>query len=252
MIIRRASLNDAEALQKIYAYYVEETAVTFEYEAPTVEEFRSRMQHTLKFYPYLVAEEEGRILGYTYAGTFKDRAAYDRCVETTIYLSKDEKRRGIGSKLLDALEEALAAQHILNANACIAVSRGAMEESGKAEGVFLSSEQIADRTEQIADRTEQIADRTEQIADRTEQIADQTEEIADRTEEFTGTTEDRLTLDSVLFHEKKGYHLVGTFHDCGYKFNKWYDMVWMEKMLGEHGDYAEPVIPFPQEETILL
>ncbi len=216
MIVRRASLNDAEALQKIYAYYVEETAVTFEYEVPTVEEFRNRMQHTLKFYPYLVAEEEGRILGYTYAGTFKDRAAYDRCVETTIYLSKDEKRRGIGSKLLDALEEALAAQHILNANACIAVPRGAMEESGKAEGASLSSEQIADRTE----------------------------EIADRTEEFTGTTEDRVTLDSVLFHEKKGYRMVGTFHDCGYKFNKWYDMVWMEKMLGEHGDFVEPVIPF--------
>ena len=47
------------------------------------------------------------------------------------------------------------------------------------------------------------------------------------------------------FHEKMGYRLVGTFHDCGYKFGRWYDMVWMEKMLGEHTDDPQPVVPFP-------
>lgn len=43
-----------------------------------------------------------------------------------------------------------------------------------------------------------------------------------------------LTKDSVLFHEKLGYTMVGIFHQCGYKFHRWYDMVWMEKFIGEH------------------
>lgn len=55
-----------------------------------------------------------------------------------------------------------------------------------------------------------------------------------------------LTGNSVQFHEHIGYRWVGQFHDCGYKFGRWYDMVWMEKMLGEHPDRPEPVIPFPQ------
>ena len=77
MQIRRARENDAEALLKIYAPYVEHTAITFEYEVPSVEEFRSRIRHTLEKYPYLVAEEDGELLGYAYVGPFHDRPAYD-------------------------------------------------------------------------------------------------------------------------------------------------------------------------------
>ncbi len=51
-----------------------------------------------------------------------------------------------------------------------------------------------------------------------------------------------LTKDSVHFHERLGYHMVGTFHQCGYKFGRWYDMVWMEKFIGEHTKNQAPVI----------
>lgn len=55
-----------------------------------------------------------------------------------------------------------------------------------------------------------------------------------------------LTKDSVRFHEKLGYQMVGTFHQCGYKFERWYDMVWMEKMLGEHEKIRSPVKSFEE------
>ena len=74
IVIRSASVNDAEALLNIYAYYVENTAITFEYDVPTLEEFTHRIENTLKKYPYLVAEKDGEILGYAYAGVFKDRS----------------------------------------------------------------------------------------------------------------------------------------------------------------------------------
>ena len=48
------------------------------------------------------------------------------------------------------------------------------------------------------------------------------------------------------FHEHLGYELVGTFKQCGYKFNKWYDMIWMEKMIGEHPAEPEAFIPFSE------
>ncbi|MCR5584026.1 MAG: GNAT family N-acetyltransferase, partial [Lachnospiraceae bacterium] len=61
-----------------------------------------------------------------------------------------------------------------------------------------------------------------------------------------GNEDEYLTFDSVRFHEKKGYKLVGTFHKCGYKFERWYNMVWMEKMVGEHVSPAPDVVPFPK------
>lgn len=77
IIIRTASATDAPALLKIYRPYVENTAITFEYDVPSTEEFASRIQHTLRKYPYLVAEEKGTLLGYAYAGPFHERPAYD-------------------------------------------------------------------------------------------------------------------------------------------------------------------------------
>ena len=54
-----------------------------------------------------------------------------------------------------------------------------------------------------------------------------------------------LTGNSVQFHGHMGYRMVGEFHKCGYKFGRWYNMVWMEKLLGEHGENPKEVIPFP-------
>lgn len=114
MNIRVASPEDAQTLVEIYAPYVKDTIVTFEYVVPTAEEFAGRIRHTLEKYPYLVAEENGRILGYTYASAFKSRAAYNWSVETTIYVRQGEQHHGTGSALYKALEELLSRQHICN------------------------------------------------------------------------------------------------------------------------------------------
>ncbi len=176
--IRVATKQDAKALLDIYSTYVDNTAITFEYTVPTLEEFAERISVTLQKYPYLVAEHNGVIIGYAYANAFKTRAAYDWSVETTIYMNKDYQSMGVGKLLYDRLEEILAKQGILNLNACIAYA-----------------------------------------------------EIED----------EYLTKGSVSFHEKLGYKLVGRFHKSGYKFNRWYDMIWMEKHIGSHEENQTPI-----------
>lgn len=177
-VIRTARPEDAEALLEIYAPYVLQTAVTFEYDVPSREEFTGRMEHILARYPYLAAWDGRRVLGYAYAGAFHPRAAYGWSVETTVYVRRDERRLGVGRALYTVLEQALAAQHVLNLNACIA---------------------------------------------------------------FPPEEDAFLTLDSVRFHEKMGYRMAGHFHACGRKFDRWYDMVWMEKIIGEHRPDQPPV-----------
>ena len=110
--IRTATPEDAEALAAIYAPYVENTSITFEYVVPTVEEFADRIRRTLTRYPYLVAEKNGIPVGYAYASAFKGRAAYDWSVETSIYVRLDVRSSGVGSLLYQKLEEYLTAQHI--------------------------------------------------------------------------------------------------------------------------------------------
>ena len=101
LTIRPAKLSDAKAIQSIYAPYVEKTAITFEYEVPSVQEFENRINKTLENYPYLVAEEDGQVLGYAYASTYY--------------------ARGLGSQLYDALEKELKKRGFLRFLACIAV-----------------------------------------------------------------------------------------------------------------------------------
>ena len=119
LLIRFAKMEDAEELLALYTPYVTDTVITFEYEVPSLEEFKDRMRQTMKKYPYLVAEQNGEILGYSCAGAFKGRAAYDWAVETTIYIRKDRQKTGVGKKLYEALEKVLHAQNICNLYACI-------------------------------------------------------------------------------------------------------------------------------------
>ena len=114
MKIRSAVPDDAKRLLEIYAYYVANTAVSFEYDVPSEAEFRCRIQNILQKYPYLVLEEDGIIQGYAYAGIFKARAAYTHSCEVSIYVNHDAKRRGYGRKLYEALENRLKKQGILN------------------------------------------------------------------------------------------------------------------------------------------
>ena len=93
MEVRLATPQDAEELLEIYRYYVEHTAITFEYETPSITEFRQRIKQTLKRYPYLAAVDgHGKIVGYAYASSFKNRAAYDLSL-IHILLQKWEQQR---------------------------------------------------------------------------------------------------------------------------------------------------------------
>ena len=112
--IRVATEADAEEILAIYAKYIEQTAITFEYVVPSIEEFRGRIRHTLERFPYLAAEKDGKIAGYAYVSPFKERAAYDWSVETSIYVDMEQKRSGIGRKLYEELENILKQQGILN------------------------------------------------------------------------------------------------------------------------------------------
>lgn len=182
-VICIAGPEDAAELLSIYAPYVLETAITFEYDVPTVEEFRGRIVRTLEKYPYLKATLNGEIVGYAYAGPFHSRAAYAWGVESSVYVRRDMRKKGVGERLYRQLETALKMQNILNVNACIATP---------------------------------------------------------------AKEDEHLTMGSVRFHEKMGYRMVGEFYRCGYKFGRWYNMVWMEKHLGEHVENPAPVKLFPE------
>jgi len=181
--IRPAEERDIPAMLAVYAPYVEETAVSFECAVPSLEEFRVRLARVQGFYPWLVAEQEGRVLGYAYASRFHPRAAYDWSVEVSIYLGRQERGRGLGPRLYEALETMLRAQNVLSAYACIALAE---------------------------------------------------------------TPDEYLDHASIRFHERMGYRLTGTFPKCGYKFGRWYGMVWMEKRLVP-ADAPESLHPAPVE-----
>ena len=98
-MIRIAREADSTALAEIYGWYVENTAVSFEYEAPAAEEFAERIRETLQTHPYLVFEEEGELLGFAYAHPLIRRAACDWAVEVSIYIRRDARGKGIGCAL---------------------------------------------------------------------------------------------------------------------------------------------------------
>lgn len=186
IIIRPARIEDAAGILAVYDCYVRRTAITFEYETPSEEAFRTRMENTMKKYPYFVAQRGEEILGYAYAGVFYGRAAYDWCAEVTVYLAEAAQGLGLGRRIYAELEQALGRMGVLNLYACIAVPHGEDDEY--------------------------------------------------------------LTKNSMQFHAHMGYDLCGRFSLCGCKFGRWYDMVWMQKMIGSHGENQPPVTPYPDTE----
>ena len=94
--IRRAKMEDAQALLAIYAPYVTDTPVTFEYEVPSLGEFTGRIQSVSADYPYLVCERDGTAIGYAYAHRYKERAAYQWDAELSVYLSGESRGQGLG------------------------------------------------------------------------------------------------------------------------------------------------------------
>lgn len=182
LLIESAAPEDAEELLHIYSHYVSSTAITFEYEVPSLEDFRGRIENTLKSYPYIVARKAGRILGYAYASAFRPRPAYQWSTELSVYVDKEARRSGVGGLLSREIENQLRERGFLNINSCIAATPEDREN------------------------------------------------------------DEYLDNNSMEFHKHMGYRLVGRFHRCGYKFDRWYDMVWMEKSLGEHTVPPRPII----------
>jgi len=123
--IRVADEHDAEAIAAIYAPHVTRGFVSFEEFPPTADEMRMRMAKVAVAFPWLVAEEEGAILGYAYADRFRDRAAYRWAVETTVYVAAEAQRRGIGRLLYSALLDILRRQGFTQAVAAISLPNDA-------------------------------------------------------------------------------------------------------------------------------
>ena len=183
ILIRTAREEDAEDLLKIYAYYVKNTAITFEYEVPTLEEFTCRIKETLKEYPYLVAFVDGKIAGYIYASKFRTRAAYAWSASTSIYIDDTYHGMGIGKRLYAELERILVQQNVVNVYAA----------------------------------------------------------IADPVEE-----DEYLTRNSERFHKAVGYKIVARYRECGSKFGRWYNLIEMEKIIGERTSPPKEFIPFDE------
>jgi L-amino acid N-acyltransferase YncA len=101
--IRSAIVEDAARLLDIYSHYVENTCVSFEMEAPSLEEFTARVRESLERYAWLVYEVNGEIVGYAYAGPFRARGAYRYTASTSVYIREGYHRQGIGKALYEAL-----------------------------------------------------------------------------------------------------------------------------------------------------
>lgn len=109
-MIRAATLADAAAIARVYAPHVLTGTASFETEAPDAAEMAARVARVLdKSWPWLVWEADGAVLGYAYAAQFRDRAAYRRTCENSIYVARGAERRGIGAALLAALCDAARA-----------------------------------------------------------------------------------------------------------------------------------------------
>ena len=169
LTIRFATPADAEALVAIYAPYILKTAITYEYEVPTIAEFARRIETYSAKYPYLVAELDGTPVGYAYACPLGSRPAFDWAVETAIYIREDCKGLGIGKALYEKLEAFLRSMGIRTMTAAVA----SVEHD-----------------------------------------------------------DPYLTNASISFHLRMGFTPVGTFHNAGCKFGRWYDLTWLEKGIG--------------------
>ena len=107
-MIRAATPADLGAIAAIYAHYVEHTAITFDFAPPPAATWERRLAAAAgRGHPWLVAEASGAVAGYASAGPFRDRPAYDRTAETSIYLRHDAGGRGLGRALYAALLDEL-------------------------------------------------------------------------------------------------------------------------------------------------
>ena len=118
--------KDAAGLLAVYAQYID-TSITFETALPTTEAFTDRIRDIQRAYPYLVLTDGARIAGYAYAHRLRERAAYDWCVELSVYLDRSYTGRGWGRKLYSLLMDLLRLQNVKTAVGCVTVPNAASE-----------------------------------------------------------------------------------------------------------------------------
>ena len=106
-MIRKAVQQDAEQIRKIYNWYVDNTVITFEDEAISALNMQKRMALADDDHPWFVIEEQGVLVGFTYAAPWKSRAAYEFSCETTVYIAKNYSGKGLGRKLYQRLIDEL-------------------------------------------------------------------------------------------------------------------------------------------------
>jgi phosphinothricin acetyltransferase len=165
MIIRRAERSDLGAVQRIYATEVLEATGSFELAPPDLSEMEQRYEAVLGAgLPYVVALVDDEIAGFAYTHPYKDRPGYRMTAETTIYLDRRHRRKGVGSALLNAV----------------------IDESAKA-GIRQLVAVIGDSDNQ----------------------------------------------GSIRVHAKAGFRHVGTLTDVGYKFDRFLDVVLMQRSLDD-------------------
>lgn len=132
--IRVATADDAEAVARIYAPYVTESTISFEEAPPTEAEMQKRMLDTLSWYPWIVAENSGDVIGYAYAGRHRARAAYRWAVDTSVYVDEAVRGRGFGRRLYDELFRILERQGFRRACAGIALPNAGSEALHRSVG----------------------------------------------------------------------------------------------------------------------
>jgi phosphinothricin acetyltransferase len=111
IMIREATFSDAKMIAEIYNYYILNTVITFEVDPITPQEIVYRMEKYKEVGPYLVYEENGEIIGYTYVSKFRERKAYENSVESTIYLKNGLGGKGVGFKLYSELLSQVSAKY---------------------------------------------------------------------------------------------------------------------------------------------
>ena len=121
MIIRFATSKDASAIAAIYAPYVDGSAVSFEMQSPDAAEMVRRIDKLWPSHPWIVAEQDGQVLGYAYGSPYRERKAYQWAVEVTVYLHADAQGKGLGRVLYVRLIELLSAQGFTKAYGVIAL-----------------------------------------------------------------------------------------------------------------------------------
>jgi phosphinothricin acetyltransferase len=162
--IRPATEADIPAITRIYAHSVQTGTASFELVPPSEAEMAQRMRALVESgYPYLIAEIDGVVAGYAYAGSYRPRPAYRYSVEDSIYIDPGAHRRGVGRALLERLIEEC-------------------EKRGFRQMIAVIG--------------------------------------------------DSAQTPSIELHQAAGFRMIGTFENCGYKFDRWLDSVFMQRVLG--------------------